>query len=164
MVARGMRTLVTVTLALAVVLGGVAGPAAAAGDAPDDDRADERDEDRGERDDRARDDDGNSSLELSVDADVGPGGGSGSIDCTGDPLRHSCDKEGELRGGPAAVDYEGDNYGDFPGRTGGGGDEFVVTVAGQEFVVWFDCDLGPEPPEQNPCAGDVLTPAGDLPA
>jgi len=51
-----------------------------------------------------------------------------------------------------------------PERTGGGGDEFVVTVAGQQFVVFFDCEFGPDPPDSRSCDGDVLTPAGDVPA
>jgi hypothetical protein len=83
------------------------------------------------------------------------------VDCAGDPTRHSCDKPSELDGGPASVDYEDASV---PERTGGGGDEFVVTVAGQQFVVFFDCEFGPDPPDSRSCDGDVLTPAGDVPA
>lgn len=105
----------------------------------------------------------NSSFTIAVDLNRGPGGGSLSIECEGTPRRHSCDKGGDLHGGPVTVDYVGDNHGNFPARTGGGGDKVTLTVAGREFLAFFDCEFGPGPPDEGSCTGDAITPAGDVP-
>lgn len=94
---------------------------------------------------------------TTIDVELGVGneanGGDGSMHCTGNySMASQCDKEGDLSAGPAAVDYEGDNYMDPADRVGGGGDRFTFTVAGEQATVGFDCDFGPEPPTSNPCS------------
>lgn len=130
------RTAGVAAVALLVALGVLVGPATAGNHSGSDERGA----------------DDNSSFSVSTYGHVAGAGGEGSMECTGDPLgAHGCDKGGELDAGPLSVDYDGYNYGDPPGRTGGGGDAFTVEGGDQEATVGFDCDLGPTP-ESSDCA------------
>ena len=103
-------------------------------------------------------DGGDSSVTVEVDVDAGAAGGEGTYDCEGDvTLHHDCDKEGELEAGALSVDYEGENRAAPTERTGGGGDAFVVGVGDRSATVAFECDFGPEPPQENPCPTDAST-------
>lgn len=156
MVPPGGRVGLLVGLALVVVSGILAGPVSATPGLGTDDATEP-----GERTDASTEE--NSSFTIDLTVREGPVAGSGRFACTGDPLQHDCNKSGGLATGPVDVDYEGDNHGNFMGRTGGGGDSFTVTAAGQRFVIFFDCEFGPDAPDQESCEGDVLTPAGDVP-
>jgi hypothetical protein len=128
-----VRRLAVLALVASVALGGLAGVAAAGNHGGAD-----------------------SSVTVEVDLDAGAADGEGAYDCEGDvTLDHDCDKEGELDAVALSIDYEGDNRATPSERTGGGGDAFVVWVGDRTATVGFECDFGPEPPQENPCPADA---------
>lgn len=98
---------------------------------------------------------GDSEIDSNTSVTVNDDGGFASVECTGSPIEHDCDKRGALDAGPVGIDYEGFNDDSFSERSSRFGDHFVITVAGEEFVVAFTCDLGAEAPDGNPCPVDA---------
>jgi hypothetical protein len=94
---------------------------------------------------------GDSEIDSNQSVAVNDDGGFLSVECTGSPTEHECDKDGALDAGPVGVDYTGFNDDSFAARSMQFGDHFVVTVAGEEVTVAFTCDLGLEAPDGNPC-------------
>jgi hypothetical protein len=82
---------------------------------------------------------------------VGDNGGDGGFVCTGTVTDHDCDKEGHVDAGPASVEYDGFNDDSLAERESAFGDTFVITADGEGVLVGFECTIGTEPPEGNPC-------------
>jgi len=98
---------------------------------------------------------GDSEIDSNTSVAVNENGGFASVECTGSPIEHDCDKSGALDAGPLGIDYEGFNDDSFENRSSTFGDRFVITIAGEEFTIAFTCDLGAEAPDGNPCPVDT---------
>lgn len=92
-------------------------------------------------------------VDIAVDAD-GEGGEGGFV-CTGAVTDHDCDKGGQVDAGPTSVTYDGFNDDSLDERSSAFGDTFVVTAGNESATVGFTCELGTEPPAENPCPVEV---------
>lgn len=139
------RTTLTVVAVLVAALALVAAPAAA-------------DDDIG----IATGDGINSTIDLSASGGEAGNGGSGALDCEGQPAHHECDKGGELNSEAGSLTYTGDTYSDDDDTRFGGGDEVTVAGQGEQATVEFDCDLSTSPSPDD-CAVNATSSQGDAP-
>ena len=139
------RTTLTVAALLVVALAAVAAPAAA-------------DDDIG----IATGEGINSTIDLGASAGEAGSGGSGTLDCEGQPTHHDCEKGGEIGTDAGSVEYTGDTYGDDDDLRAGGGDEVTVASQGEQATAEFDCDLSTSPSAEA-CAVNLTSSQGDAP-